>query len=434
MDEPDLPERASDVDRSWDRVIDRSVALLTRRDCEALDRADPLARMRDAFALPDGVVYLDGNSLGALPRSVRERLRETVDVQWGRDLITSWNAHGWIDLPSRVGGKIARLIGAAPDEAVATDSTSVNLFKLAAAAVRANAGRKVVLTEAGDFPTDLYMLQGLAEFRPDVEVRAVEPGGAETALDETVALLLLTHVHYKTGRVQDMAGLSAKARAAGALTLWDLSHSAGVLDVDLTGAGADLAVGCGYKYLNGGPGAPAYLYVRRALQDRLRTPLAGWMGHARPFDFTDDYAPAPGVARFLCGTPSVLAMAALDAALDVFEGVRPADLQAKARGLGDLFVRLVAERGLDLRLVSPAEASVRGGQVSYAHPDGYAVMQALIARGVIGDFRSPDVIRFGFAPLYLRHADVFDAVEVLADVLGERAYEAARYRQRAAVT
>ncbi len=410
--------------------------MTTRQDCLGRDAVDPLIAARERFSLPDGVIYLDGNSLGALPVGAAEAVRDAVGRQWGADLISSWNKHGWIGLPQKLGGKIARLIGAEAGEVVAADSVSVNLFKLAAAAVGAEGGRRVMLTERGDFPTDLYILQGLSGMLGEVELRVVEPGGIEAALDDRVAVVLLSHVHYRSGAVRDMAGLSAAVRAVGALSLWDLSHSAGVLDVALNRDGADLAAGCGYKYLNGGPGAPAYLFVARRHQGLLRNPLSGWMGHARPFDFVDDYAPAEGVDRWLCGTPPILSLAALDAALDAFDGVDMAAARAKAGALGDLFIERAEARcvGKGLALASPREAAARGGQVSFRHPQGWAVMQNLIARGVIGDFRAPDVIRFGFAPLYVRHVDVWDAVEVLGEILDSESWRDSRYQTGAAVT
>lgn len=409
--------------------------MTTRQTCLDRDAADPLVGARNRFELPDGVIYLDGNSLGALPVGAAARVREVVDQQWGADLIAGWNTHGWISLPQRVGARIARLVGAAADEVVVADSVSVNLFKLAAAAVRAG-GRRVVLIERGDFPTDLYILQGLVEAMPDVELRVVEPGGIDAALNPSVAVALISHVHYRSGAVRDMAGLSAKTRAVGALSLWDLSHSAGVLDVDLNRDGADLAAGCGYKYLNGGPGAPAWLFVARRHQATLRNPLSGWMGHARPFDFIDDYEPAAGIDRWLCGTPPILSLSALDAALDAFEGVDMGAVRARAGALGDLFIERVEVRcaAHGLALASPREYLARGGQVSFAHPHGWAVMQNLIARRVIGDFRRPDVIRFGFAPLYVRHVDVWDAVEVLGDILDSGSWRDGRYQTVAAVT
>lgn len=408
--------------------------MLSREDCLDLDRADPLAARRDLFDLPDGVIYLDGNSLGVLPRSVAPRLQAAVAQEWGRDLIKSWNTADWINLPVRVGAKIAPLIGAAASEVIAADSTSVNLFKLAAGALKLRPDRRVIVTEPGNFPTDLYILQGLRDFLDDVELRVVEPGAIAEALDESVALLLLTHVHYKTGAVHDMAALTAKAHAAGALALWDLSHSAGALPVDLRGAGADLAVGCGYKYLNGGPGAPAFLFIAEALQGSFRTPLSGWMGHAAPFAFSDEYQPAEGVLRGLCGTPSVLGLTALEAALDVFEGVDLAQLRAKSMRLGDLFLDLALARCEGFGLGCPRDASRRGSQVALTHEHGYPIMQALIERGVIGDFRAPDVLRFGFTPLYLRYVDVWDAVDHLAGVMASEEWRQPRFNEVSAVT
>lgn len=411
--------------------------MTTRQTCLDLDAADPLGSVRDRFGLPDGVIYLDGNSLGALTHAAAARVGEATGRQWGRDLISSWNRHGWIGLPQQVGRKIARLVGAEADEVIAADSVSVNLFKLAAAAVRTQEpSRQVVVIERGDFPTDLYILQGLAETLPEIELRVVEPGAFEAALDDRTAVVLLSHVHYRSGVVRDMAAQSAAVRRAGALSLWDLSHSAGVLDVHLNRDGADLAAGCGYKYLNGGPGAPAWLFVAKRHQAVLRNPLSGWMGHARPFDFVDDYEPAAGIDRWLCGTPPILSLTALDAALDAFDGVSMTQARAKAGALGDLFIERVEARcaAHGLQPVGPREAALRGGQVSFAHPNGWAVMQNLIARGVIGDFRRPDVIRFGFAPLYVRHVDVWDAVEILGDVLDSESWRDERFQTVSAVT
>lgn len=413
-------------------MTDRS----SREACIYSDTTDPLAPCRDRFDLPDGILYLDGNSLGVLPKAVPERIGRVIAEEWGRGLIRSWNTADWINLPARVGAKIARLIGARADEVVAADSTSVNLFKLLTAALRLRPGRKVILSETGNFPTDLYVAQGAAGLFDGVELRHVDGDAIVDAIDENVAVVSLTHVDFRSGRLHDMAAVTAAAHEAGALILWDLAHSAGALPVDLNGCGADLAVGCGYKYLNGGPGAPAFLYVAEALQDAVDQPLSGWMGHADPFAFVPDYAPAGGIRRTLCGTPPVLAMAALDTALDVWDGVDLAALRAKSMALGDLFIALVEERcaGHDLTLASPRRAEERGSQVSFRHPEGYAVMQALIARGVIGDFRSPDLLRFGFTPLYLRYADVWDAVDILADILATAAWDRDDFKHRAAVT
>jgi kynureninase len=317
---------------------------------------------------------------------------------------------------------------------IAADSTSVNLFKLAAGALKARPSRKVIVTEPGNFPTDLYILQGLRDLLGDVELRVVERADLAAALDEDVALLLLTHVHYKTGAIHDMDALTARAHTVGALALWDLSHSAGALAVDLNGCGADLAVGCGYKYLNGGPGAPAFLFIAKHLQANFQTPLTGWMGHAAPFAFGDDYAPAPGVLRGLCGTPAVLGLTALEASLDAFDGVDMGQVRAKSMALGDLFLDLVFERCEGVGLGCSRDAASRGSQVALTHGSGYAIMQALIARGVVGDFRAPDVLRFGFTPLYVRYVDVWDAVEILSDIMARGEWRQARYHEVSAVT
>lgn len=411
--------------------------MLTREQCVALDGRDPLAFARARFRLPDGVIYLDGNSLGALPCTAEARVAETMTLEWGQDLIRSWNKHDWIGLPARLGARIAPLIGAETDEVIAADSTSVNLFKLAAAAIKHQAPRRVVLTERENFPTDLYVLQGLEALLGErVELRMVEREDLRQAIDNSVALVALTHVDYKTGEVHDMAALTQAAHAAGALMLWDLSHSAGAIELALDRDSADLAIGCGYKYLNGGPGAPAYLYVARRLQDSLVQPLSGWMGHAAPFEFSTRYRPAGGMARFLSGTPVVLGMVALEEGLKTFDGVAMADVQAKTRALGDLFVAVVEEHcgGTGLTVACPRESLRRGSQVSFRHPQGYAIMQALIEANVIGDFRAPDVVRFGFAPLYTRYVDVWDAVSGLADVLAKDHWRDPRFQLRAAVT
>ncbi|MCZ8130567.1 MAG: kynureninase [Steroidobacteraceae bacterium] len=408
----------------------------TRETCAALDAADPHASRRAAFDLEEGLVYLDGNSLGPLSAGARARLHEAVEREWRRDLIRSWNTAGWFELPERVGARLARLLGARPGEVLVDDSTSANLFKLALAAIQARGGRGRIVSEAGNFPTDLYVLQGLARLCPGVEFVAVPREAIPAAIRAGAALVVLTHVHYKSGEMYDLPGITRLAHEAGAAVLWDLSHSVGAVPVDLRAAGADLAVGCGYKYLNGGPGAPAFLYVREDLQASLSSPLCGWMGHAEPFAFDDAYAPAPGLRRFRCGTPPVLALSALDGALEAFEGVDLAALRAKAIGLATLFRELVARECAHHGpvLASPADPARCGNHVGYAHPRGYEIVQALIDRGVIGDFRAPDLMRFGFAPLYVRYVDVWDAVARLREVLETRAYERPEYARRAAVT
>jgi kynureninase len=409
---------------------------LTRKACEARDAADPLAPCRDLFDVPQGVVYLDGNSLGALPRATAPRLAEVIRREWGGDLIRSWNVNGWIDAPARVGDKIARLVGAGPGEVVAADSTSVNLFKLLAAALRLRPDRPVVLTAEGNFPTDVYVAQGVVELMGGRMLRRAAPEGIIAAIDSAVAVVMLTHVDYRSGRIQDMAALTAAAHAQGALALWDLSHSTGAVPVDLNGAGADFAVGCGYKYLNGGPGAPAFLFVARRHQDAVRPPLSGWMGHAAPFAFEDDYRPSGGIARNLCGTPPILGLAALEVGVDILNDVDMALVRAKSVALTELFVDLVEQEcaGLGFALASPRDPAVRGSQVALRHPQGYPVMQALIRAGVIGDFRAPDILRFGFAPLYVRYADVWDAVAALREVMTTEAWNRPEFLVRAAVT
>ncbi len=408
---------------------------MTFEDAIRLDAADPLAFARERFKLPDGITYLDGNSLGALPVATPGALAEVAERQWGDDLITSWNEHSWIDAPSRVAALLAPIVGARPDELLIADSTSVTLFKLLAAAVQARPGRTVILSEDGNFPTDLYVAQGLAGLLPHLALKAIPAADVAAAIDGDTAVVMLTHVDYRGGAVHDMAAVNAAARAAGALNLWDLSHSAGALALDLSGTGCDLAVGCGYKYLNGGPGAPAFLFVAEALQAELQSPLSGWMGHADPFAFEPGHRPAVGIARFLTGTPSILAIAALEAGLRTFDGIAMADVEAKSRALSQMFIDEVERRcGDRLRLASPRDPTLRGSHVVFAHPHAYAVMQALIERGVIGDFRTPDLIRFGFAPLYTRFAEVWRAAEMLGEILAIREWDQPRFAQRARVT
>jgi kynureninase len=410
---------------------------LTRDDCAALDAADPLADKRRDFALPDGIIYLDGNSLGALPKATPARLAAVISDEWGADLITSWNKHGWIDLPRRLGDKIARLVGAGSGEVVVADSTTINLFKVLAAALKLKPGRRVILSERDNFPTDLYIAQGLIGLLGQGhELRLVASDALSASLDENTAALMLSHVNYRTGALHDMAALTAAAHQRGALALWDLAHSAGVLAVDLNAADADFAVGCGYKFLNGGPGAPAFVFVAARHQEHFVQPLSGWLGHAEPFAFEAAYRPASGIGRYVCGTPPILSMAALETGLDLALSVESALLRAKSMALTDLFIRAVEQEcaGFGLSLLSPREPMQRGSQASFTHAQGYPVMQALIARGVIGDFRAPDILRFGFAPLYLRFVDAWDAAQALRAVLETRAWERPEYHRRAAVT
>ena len=429
----------------------------TQSDCIALDANDPLASLRSEFQLPEGVIYLDGNSLGVLPKATPARIAQVVQEEWGRDLIRSWNTAGWVDLSQRIGNKIARLVGADENELIVGDSTSVNLYKALCAAVelvKADAPqRKLIVSERSNFPTDLYIAESVARTH-GFELKLIDAADLPRHLNNQVAVLLLTHVNYRTGRMHDMAQVTQDAHASGALVLWDLAHSAGAVPVDLTAADADFAVGCGYKYLNGGPGAPAFVWAHprhTARMDRvqLRQPLSGWFGHAAPFEFTPDYRPALGIQRFACGTPPVLSMAALDCGIDVFLKAEAqggmAALRKKSIALTTLFIELVEARCADhgLTLVTPRDAAQRGSQASFAHEQGYAIMQALINRSVIGDFRagksgatpeSSHLLRFGFTPLYTRFNEVWDAVEHLRQLLVSGEWREARFNQRAAVT
>ena len=436
----------------------------SRADALDLDAGDPLAVLRDAFSLPEGLIYLDGNSLGALPRRTAAKVQQTIEDEWGRGLIGSWNDAGWIDLSRTIGDAIGPLIGARPGEVSVGDSTSVNLFKVLSAAValqQADApSRTTIVSERSNFPTDLYIAESIAA-SSGLKLKLVDGVDLIDHLDHDIAVLMLTHVNYRSGRMHDMAGITRQAQAAGALVVWDLAHSAGAVPVDLHAAAADFAVGCGYKYLNGGPGAPAFVWAHprhteRMDREQMRQPLSGWLGHAAPFEFSTRYRPAEGIARFVCGTPPIVAMRALQCGLEVFaEAERRGGmtaLRAKSIALTDRFIDRVEARckGHGLELVTPRDPAERGSQASFAHPQGYAVMRALIERGVIGDFRAgdaspaspgslgsrrePDLLRFGFTPLYTRFSDVWDAVETLADVLAGNAWQEARFAQRATVT
>ena len=407
---------------------------MTQEEARELDNVDPLRFTHERFRIPPGIIYLDGNSLGALPVAAAERLRAVLEDQWGDDLVASWNTHGWIDWPTRISAKLAPIVGAVPGELVIADSTSVCLFKLLAAGVRARPGRTTILSQHGNFPTDLYVAQGLADML-GLKLLAVPEAAVLQSIDDDTAVVLLTHVDYRSGASHWISQVNTVAHAFGALTLWDLSHSAGALQLDLDGDECDLAVGCGYKYLNGGPGAPAFMFVAERLQEDLPSPLQGWMGHADPFEFVEDFRPAHDIRKFLTGTPSILALAALDAGLRSFDGIAMRDLAAKSRSLSKLFVSEVEARcGEEVRLESPRDPAQRGSHVVFGHPEGYAVMQALIARGVIGDFRAPDLMRFGFAPLYNSHVEMVHAAEILEKILATREWDQPRFRQRAKVT
>jgi kynureninase len=403
---------------------------MTLDEARTADAADPLAHCRDRFALPEGVIYLDGNSLGALPAATPAAQADLVERQWRDRLIRGWN-EGWIEAPRRVGAKIAPLIGAEAHEMIATDSTSANIFKLIVATLQAS-GRRTVLSEAGNFPTDLHIAEGAVACVPGARLEIVTRESIAPSIGPDTALVLLTHVHYKTAQRYDMQSLTAAAHAAGAMILWDLSHSAGAVAVDLNGADADLAVGCGYKYLNGGPGSPAYLFVAERHQDRLANPLSGWMGHAEPFAFADTYAPAPGIDRWLCGTAPVLALAALESGLACFDGVTMGQLEAKSAALFDLFA--ARAHALGLECVTPADPSARGSHISFRHPDAWPINNALIEAGVIGDFRAPDILRFGLTPLYLGFEDVWRATEILGDIIRGEHWREPRFAERSRVT
>jgi kynureninase len=393
------------------------------------------ARTRALFHLPEGVIYLDGNSLGPLPIAAQQRVQRTLRDEWGEMLIRGWNNAGWMAQSRSIGDRIGRLIGAPAGTVIMGDTLSIKVYQALASAIELNPSRQVVLSDSGNFPSDLYMAQGLiASLGRGLKLKIVEPEQVEAAIDDTVAVVMLTEVDYRTGRLHDMQALTRKAHDAGALAVWDLAHSAGALPVDLTATKADFAVGCTYKYLNGGPGAPAFIYVAPKHVDTARPALSGWLGHEAPFAFDLDYRPGFGIERMRVGTPPVIALAALDAALDAWDGVTMEDVRAKSIALCDLFIREVETNCPGLTLASPRDGTKRGSQISFRHPEGYAIMQALIARGVIGDFRAPDAIRFGFTPLYVDESDVMGAVKILGDIVRNSLWDREEYRRKALVT
>ncbi len=405
---------------------------------EAMDAADPLRAMRDRFILPEGVIYLDGNSLGAAAPAVFDELQKAATQEWAQDLIRAWNTAGWFDMPVALGDQLGRLIGAAAGQTVVCDTTSINIYKVLHAALGMRPDRSVIVAEGDSFPTDLYMAEGVASTRPGTVLRleGVDAPTIEELIDERVAVILVNHVNYKSGQLRDMAALTCKAHQVGALIVWDLCHTAGALPVELDSANADFAIGCTYKYLNGGPGAPAFIYAAERHHDKVRQPLSGWWGHARPFAFEQGYAVGSGIRRFLCGTQPVLSTRALKGALDLWDDVDMAVVRKKSIALTDLFIQLVETRcgAYGLELESPRDGKQRGSQVSFLHPQGYQVMRALIERGVIGDFRAPSTIRFGFTPLYVGYTDVWQAVDVLEDILRTGAWKDARFAVKTAVT
>lgn len=402
---------------------------ITRAELEARDRDDVLARFRDLFTLPEGVIYLDGNSLGPLPKATPDRVTQLVRDEWGTGLIRSWNSAGWMEMPLRIGDKIAQLIGAPAGTVAVADSTSVNLFKLLSAALALRPERRVILSEHSNFPTDLYIAEGLAALLDRGHtLRLAE-------LDEDVAVVMLTHVNYRTGRMHDMGAITRAAHDAGALMLWDLAHSAGAVPVALAAHDVDLAVGCGYKYLNGGPGAPAFLYIAERLHGSTRMPLTGWLGHAAPFRFERSFRPIAGIGQAIVGTPPMLSVAALEVGVDIALQAPMDKVRAKSLAQTELFAALVEQECPGLfRIVSPADPAQRGSQVCLAHDEGYAIMQALIARGVIGDFRAPDILRFGMTPLYLGFAELWDAVAILRDIMRSGEWRDEKFRTRLRVT
>jgi kynureninase len=408
---------------------------ITRDDCLALDASDPLRACRARFALAEGVIYLDGNSLGALPHGVAAHVAKVVEAEWGQGLIRSWNAAGWYAAPARIGAKLAPLLGAKPHEVTVTESISINLFKLLVAAARMRPDRKVILAEHGNFPSDNHIVDSVARLL-GLEARFVPAAEIAGAIDAHTGVATLSHVNYRTAEVQDMAKVTAAAHEKGALIVWDLAHSSGAVDLQLDRTGADFAVGCGYKFLNGGPGAPSHVFVAERHLGALDQPLTGWFGHAEPFRFDGGYRRAEGIRHMLCSTPQMLSMAAFEKALDAFEGVAMAEVERKGRALGDLMIGLydqhLSRRGCGLATLR--DGARRGNHVSFTHEAGYAVMQTLIAREVIGDFRAPDVMRFGFGPLYVRFTDIHDAVTAIAEILDAGAFDTASPGERQAVT
>ncbi|RXU69110.1 kynureninase [Pseudomonas protegens] len=416
--------------------------MIDKNHCLRLDEQDPLAPLRQQFALPEGVIYLDGNSLGARPVAALERARQVIEQEWGDGLIRSWNSAGWRDLSQRLGDRLAPLIGAGSGEVVITDTTSINLFKVLSAALQVQAGRaperRVIVSESSNFPTDLYIAEGLTRMlEQGYSLRLVgSPDQLPAAIDQDVAVVMLTHVNYKTGYMHDMQAVTGLIHEAGALSIWDLAHSAGAVPVELTRSGADYAIGCTYKYLNGGPGSQAFAWVAPALCNLVTQPLSGWFGHARQFDMATQYEPASGIARYLCGTQPITSLAMVECGLEVFEKTDMQSLRRKSLALTDLFIELVEQRcaGHDLKLVTPRDHAKRGSHVSFEHPEGYAVIQALIARGVIGDYREPRIMRFGFTPLYTRFSEVWDAVQILGEILDQKTWAQAQFQVRHSVT
>jgi len=411
--------------------------ILDRGTFETLDHNDELAPFREKFYLPEGLIYMDGNSLGAMPRAAVERSADVVKREWGEDLITSWNKNGWFHLSKKLGARLAPLMGAEEDEVMVCDATGINLFKLLSVALQLRPEHKVILMEGSNFPTDNYMAQGLVQqLGQGHEVRFIEQDNLIENITDEVAVVCLTHVHYKTGRMHDMAAITEKAHAVGALALWDLCHSAGAVPVDLNQCEADFAVGCGYKYLNGGPGAPAFLYMAKRHHGKAQQPLSGWWSHAAPFAFEQDYRPSENIWQMMTGTQPILSLSTLECGIEIMEQADMEKVREKSVRLGDLFIELMEQECSDygFKLASPKNGTQRGSQVSFHHPEGYAIIQALIAEGVVGDFRAPDIMRFGLTPLYLGYADIWDAVARLSKIMAGKVWQKAEYQNRSAVT
>lgn len=422
-----------------------TIADLDRTTCEQRDQNDPLRSYREKFILPPETIYLDGNSLGARTKGAAERAQEVIADEWGTGLIRSWNTAGWFDLPGKLGDTVSKIVGGGAGSTVVTDSTSINLFKAASAALKMQAAdspdRRVILTQRENFPSDIYMLQGLAEqLGHGYEVRLVDDAevtaGFPNTMTDEVALVVLTHVNYRTGRLFDMSSTTSAIHAGGAMVIWDLCHSAGALEIDLAGSGADMAIGCTYKFLNGGPGSPAFIWVAEALQNRFTQPLSGWWSHAKPFEMAPEYAPADGIRRFLTGTQPIISMSVAELGLNIASEVDMAAVRQKSLQLSDLFIDLVESRLSEhpIEIVTPREHAHRGSQVSITHPEGFAIMSALIERGIIGDYREPSVLRFGLTPLYVGFTEVWDTVEALRDILDNRTWDAPEHKVRGAVT
>ena len=418
-------------------LIDRMPNLPDRQWCIDADATDPLVNFRALFHIPEGLIYLDGNSLGMMPRSAPAHAEDVIRRQWGDDLIQSWNKAGWFDYPTRLGDKLAPLIGAAPGEVVVCDSTSINLYKVLSTAVALRPDRDILILEGSNFPTDNYIAQGIAAATGGrVKVQLCEKDEIAQAIDERTIAIAITQVHYKTGHIHDISKLTALAQENGALAIWDLCHSAGAMPVDLNGCGADFAVGCTYKYLNGGPGSPAFLFAAKRHLGKSIQPMTGWWGHAAPFAFEPDYRPQGDIRQFLVGTQPIVSMAILESGLDIHLSADIGAIREKSQCLTELFIRLVEGRCSPhgFQLESPRAAAARGSQVAFAHEQGYPIMRALIEAGVVGDFRAPDTVRFGFTPLYVSYLDVWEAVDRLANIMDTAAWDKPEFRERSAVT